>query len=99
MFDRRAFLRIGSIATFGSLPWADIARLQAASGTTTKKDISIIHLWLAGGLRHLDTFDMKVQADHKYRTPFKSIPSSVPGLHVAEPLPHTGEMINKVTLI
>lgn len=89
MFDRRAFLRIGSIATFGSFTWGDILRLRAASPEKPGKDISIIHLWLAGGLSHLDTFDMKPDVDRKYRSVFKSIPSAVPGLHVSEQLPRT----------
>jgi Protein of unknown function (DUF1501) len=99
MFDRRAFLRIGSIAAFGSLTWGDVVRLRAASATAPKKDISIIHLWLAGGLSHLDTFDIKPDTDRKYRTPFKSIPSSIPGLHVSEHLPRTAKVMDKVTLI
>jgi uncharacterized protein (DUF1501 family) len=99
MFDRRAFLRIGSIATFGSLTWGDVMRLRAASSAPTKKDVSIIHLWLAGGLSHLDTFDMKPEADRKYRTPYKAIPSSIAGLSVCEHLPRTARLMNKVTLI
>ena len=99
MFDRRAFLRIGSIATFGSLTWGDILRLQAASPDKPAKDISIVHLWLAGGLSHLDTFDMKPDVDRKYRSVFKSIPSSIAGLHISEHLPRTAKLMNKVTLI
>ena len=99
MFDRRAFLRIGSIATFGSFTWGYILRLRAASPEKPGKDISIIHLWLAGGLSHLDTFDMKPDVDRKYRSVFKSIPSAVPGLHVSEHLPRTAKLMNKVTLI
>ena len=99
MFDRRAFLRIGSIATFGSFTWGDILRLRAASPEKPGKDISIIHLWLAGGLSHLDTFDMKPEVDRKYRSVFKSIPSAVPGLHVSEHLPRTAKLMNKLTLI
>ena len=96
MFDRRAFLRIGSIATFGSFSWSDILRLRAAAPA---KDISIIHLWLAGGLSHLDTFDMKEDADRKNRSAFKSIPTSISGLHISEHLPQTAKLMNKVTLI
>lgn len=98
MFDRRSFLRIGSIATFGCFGWGDILRLRAASQAAAK-DISVIHLWLAGGLSHLDTFDMKLDADRKERTIFKAIPSSVPGLHVSEHLPRTAKLMNKLTLI
>ena len=100
MFDRRGFIRVGSIAAFGSLGWGDVLRAQAAeSGRKPAKDISIIHLWLAGGLSHLDTFDMKAEADRKYRSAFKSIPTSIPGLHVSEHLPRTAKLMNQLTLI
>jgi hypothetical protein len=99
MFDRRAFLRIGSIATFGCCSWSDILRLRAASGAVTPNEISIIHLWLAGGLSHLDTFDLKPDADRRHRSVFKPIPSSVDGLQVSEHLPRTARIMRKVTLI
>jgi hypothetical protein len=96
MFDRRAFIRLGSIAAFGSLPWSDILRLRAAAPA---KDISVIHLWLAGGLSHLDTFDMKPDADRKQRSVFRPIPTSVGGLQISEHLPRTAKRMHKATLI
>ena len=93
MFDRRGFLRIGSVAAFG-------ARLSAADVVKTAPgDVSVIHLWLAGGLSHLDTFDMKLASDRKYRSVFKEIPTSIAGLHISEHLPKTAQRMNKVTLV
>jgi len=99
MFDRRGFLKVGSIAAFGTLDWGMVARLRAQSKAAAGKDISIIHFWLAGGLSHLDTFDMKMNADRKYRTTFSEIPSSIPGLRVSEHLPRTAKLMDQVTLI
>jgi hypothetical protein len=99
MFDRRGFIRIGSIAAFGTLNWGDVLRLRASSPGAGKTDLSVIHLWLAGGLSHLDTFDMKLEADRKYRSVFKAIPTSVDGLQISEHLPRTAKLMNKVTLI
>lgn len=93
---RRGFIRIGSIAAFGTLSWGDVLRLRAAAPA---KDISIIHLWLAGGLSHLDTFDMRPQADRKYRSPFRQISTTVDGLQISEHLPRTAQRMNRVTLI
>lgn len=93
---RRGFIRIGSIAAFGTLSWGDVLRLRAAAPAN---DISIIHLWLAGGLSHLDTFDMRPQADRKYRSPFRQIPTTVDGLQISEHLPRTAQRMNRVTLI
>jgi uncharacterized protein DUF1501 len=99
MYDRRSFIRIGSFAAFGYFTWGDVLRLRAASDIVPPKDISIIHLWLAGGLSHLDTFDIKPDVDRKYRSIFKLIPTSVDGLQVSEHLPRTAKLMNKVTLI
>lgn len=96
MFDRRAFIRIGSIAAFGSFSWSDVLRLRAAA---PKKDMSIIHLWLAGGLSHLDTFDLKSDTDRKYRGPVKPTTTSVTGLQISEQLPRTAKLMHKATLI
>ena len=93
---RRGFIRICWIAAFGTLSWGDVLRLRAAAPA---KDISIIHLWLAGGLSHLDTFDMRPQADRKYRSPFRQIPTTVDGLQISEHLPRTAQRMNRVTLI
>ena len=100
MFDRRAFIRVGSIAAFGTFPWGEVLKLRAQSpGAAPKKELSVIHLWLAGGLSHLDTFDMKLDADRKYRSVFKAIPSSLEGLQVSEHLPRTAKLMHKLTLI
>jgi hypothetical protein len=99
MYDRRGFIRVGSIAAFGAVNWGDIMRLRAASPESPKKDISVIHLWLAGGLSHLDTFDMKPDAERRHRSPFRAVPSSVAGLHISEHLPRTAKLMHKTTLI
>ncbi|MBM3788447.1 MAG: DUF1501 domain-containing protein [Acidobacteria bacterium] len=96
MFDRRSFLRMGSIAAFGSLSWSDVLRLRAASPA---KDLSVIHLFLAGGLSHLDTFDMKPDTNPKYKGPFKAIPANLPGLQVCEHLPLTAKRADRYLVI
>jgi uncharacterized protein (DUF1501 family) len=96
MLDRRSFLRLGSIAAFGSLSWSDVLRLRAAPPA---KDLSIIHLFLAGGLSHLDTFDMKPAGNPAYRGPFKPIATNLPGLQVCEHLPLTARHADKYVVI
>lgn len=96
MMDRRAFVRMGSIAAFGTLSWSDVLRLRAAA---PQKDLSIIHLFLAGGLSHLDTFDMKPDGKAQYRGPFKAISTNVAGLQVCEHLPLTAKRADKYLVI
>jgi len=43
-FDRRGILKIGAILPWGFLSWGDVLRAEG------KKDISVIHLFLQGGL-------------------------------------------------
>ena len=50
-------------------------------------DISVIHLFLTGGMSQMDTFDPKPNAKAEFRSKFKSIPTTVPGVHVTEHLP------------
>jgi hypothetical protein len=104
-FDRRGFIRIGSISAFGLLPFGEFLRLRAqnpvGTGGTKQEpgDISVIHLLLAGGMSHLDTFDMKPDGNPKFRSPFKQIPTVVPGLQVCEHLPLTGRKADKYLVI
>src|SRR5262245_18949121 len=99
MFDRRAFLRIGSIAAFGTLPYGEVLRLRAQAPAKSQKDLSIIHLFLAGGLSHLDTFDMKPEGNAKYRSPFKQIATRTAGLQVCEHLLLTAKVSEKFLTI
>src|SRR6058998_547298 len=98
-FDRRSFLKIGSIATFGLLPYGEVLRLRAQSPTPAKRDVSVIHLWLTGGMSQLDTFDPKPDADSKYRGLFKPIETSVSGIRISEHLPLTARHADKFVII
>ena len=94
-FDRRGFLKIGAIAPWCYLSWGDVLRAQGKP----KKDISVIHLFLQGGLSQMDSFDPKPEADSKYRSVFKSIPTKLPGIHFSEHLPLTAKQLDKFVLI
>ena len=98
-FDRRAFIKIGSIATFGWITWGDVLSRQAEAATRRGDDVSVIHLFLTGGMSQIDTFDPKPECKPEFRSEFKSIPTSVPGVHVAEHLPRCAKLISKYTLI
>ena len=99
LYDRRAFLRIGSLSVFGYLGWGDVLRLRAQSPAPVKRDISVIHLWLTGGMSHLDTFDPKPDADSRYRGLFRPIETSVSGIRISEHLPLTARQAGKYVII
>jgi Protein of unknown function (DUF1501) len=92
-FDRRGFLKIGAIMPWGFLSWADVLRAEG------RKDISVIHLFLQGGLSQMDSFDPKPDCDPKFRSAFKTIRTTVPELQVSEHLPLTARQAGKFVTI
>src|SRR5207237_7210861 len=99
MFDRRAFLKVGSLQVFGLLGFGDVLRLRAQAPAPVQRDISVIHLWLTGGMSQLDTFDPKPDADSRYRSLFKPIETNVSGIRISEHLPRTARQADKYVLI
>ena len=101
-FDRRAFLKVGSIAAFQWLTWGQTLQAQQESaepGPARKDEISVIHLFLTGGMSQMDTFDPKPDSRPELRSKFRSIPTSVPGFHVTEPLPRLAKLAHKYATI
>src|SRR5437763_466792 len=58
-FDRRSFLKLGSIAAFRWTTLGEALQHRAEADTRRGDDISVIHLFLAGGMSHIDTFDLE----------------------------------------
>jgi len=98
-FDRRAFLKIGSTSVFGLLTYGDVLRLRAQSPAPVKRDVSVIHLWLTGGVSQLDTWDPKPDADGRYRGQFKPIETNVSGIRISEQLPLTARQAHRYVII
>jgi len=94
--SRRAFLRAGGLGALGAT-WAASAR--PALGSSAGGDGAVILLLLAGGPSQLDTFDPKPDAPAEIRGPSRSIPTSVPGVRLAEPLPELARRMDRLTLI
>jgi hypothetical protein len=98
-FERRSFLKIGSLSVFGSLAWSDVLRQRAFAAEAPKKEISVIHVLLSGGMSHVDTFDMKPESRSAFRSIFRPIESNVSGIRVCEHLPRLARQANKYTII
>jgi hypothetical protein len=94
-FDRRGFLKLGAILPWGYFAMGDLLRAQQPG----QKELSVIHLFLQGGLSQMDSFDPKPQADARFRSPFKTISTNVAGLQVTEHLPLTARQADKYTVI
>jgi hypothetical protein len=80
-------LRVGSLGVAAALlpgtatPAAEPTRRGATAD-------SVIVLWMAGGLTHIDSLDPKPDAPAEIRGTLTSIPTTVPGVRFCETLPH-----------
>lgn len=57
----------------------------------------LLILFLSGGASQLETWDPKPGA--KTGGPFRDIPTSLPGIHIGELLPHTAKILHRLTVI
>ena len=101
--SRRDFLQLGLGGSVG-VGLSSLLRMkaQAASGTgsaSAKKNVNCILVWLDGGPSHYETFDPKPNAPDGIRGEFGSIPTSVPGTHFSEVVPHMAKVADKVSII
>jgi hypothetical protein len=102
--SRRDFLRAGLAAGAGAA-LAPRLLAQEPKKITPTADAMIL-LWMAGGQASTETWDPKkytpyergMEAKAVYST-FRSLPTSVDGLHVSEGLPHIARVMHHGTLI
>src|SRR5262249_53062725 len=84
--DRRTFFR-GAGGTGLSLLGAAWQRAMAAGPSGRGTTRSVILIFNAGAPSHLDLFDPKPDAPDTVRGPFRSVPTSAPGVRFSELLP------------
>src|SRR6184192_411823 len=96
---RRDFLRFGAAGLFGlSLP--RLLELQARAGERGRpRDVSLIFLFLHGGLSTIDTFDLKPDAPAEFRGEFRPIDTNVPGIRIGEHLPRQARLMDKISVV
>jgi hypothetical protein len=95
LLHRRDLLRLGALGVAGSLlPGAAVAR--AAPAPRAK---SVIVLWMAGGVTHLDSFDPKPDAPAEVRGTLGAIATAIPGVHFCETLPGLARQANYLAVV
>lgn len=98
--SRRSFVQIG-VAGMASVGLADVLRakeLSAAAGQS-KKDTSVILIWLDGGPGHMDTYDMKPEAPAEYRGIWRPIRTNVSGMEITELFPLQAKVADKFSIV
>lgn len=99
---RRDALRVGVAGTLGAsmtLPGLLQAEALAGKQKPGAGDVSLIILFLQGGLSTIDTLDLKPNAPAEFRGEFSPIKSNVPGMELCEHLPAVAKTAEKFSLI
>ncbi len=96
--SRRSFLRVGGLSTLG-LSLSTFLRLQSAQAAPARKNVNCILLWMQGGPSHHDTFDPKPEAPSEVRGEFGTIPTTLPGVRLAEHLPLLARQTGKYSIV
>jgi hypothetical protein len=94
---RRSFLQIGSLAV-GGLTLPQLLRAEQERGKRSSHK-AVIMVYLAGGLSHQDSFDIKTAAPAEIRGEFSSIPTTVPGIEICELLPKLANVMDRCAII
>lgn len=94
--DRRDLLKVGSISLAATaLP----ASVTQAAAIGTSKATSVIYLWMAGGVTHIDSFDPKPQAPAEIRGTLTDIQTSLPGVHFSETIPELAKIADRLAIL
>ncbi len=96
--SRRRFL--GGLAAgtvFGGFGGLSGLIQPAVAQELLKSQKRVMVVWLAGGASQLETWDPKPATDTG--GPFRAIPTSVPGTHICELLPHTAKQMHRMAII
>lgn len=99
--SRRSFLHVGAAGVLGvgvNLPQL-LAAEATRRGRASKNDISVIVLFLHGGLSTIDTVDLKPNAPVEIRGEFNPIATNVPGLQICEHLPKLAQCADKYAVL
>src|SRR5262245_45111668 len=97
--SRRSFLQLG-IAGMGAVSLGTLAAMREASAAAgSRKDTSVILLWLDGGPGHMDMYDMKPDAPPEYRGIWRPIPTNVPGIEITELFPLQAKVADKFSIV
>jgi len=94
---RRDFLRVAAAsgAAAGMLSWTDGICLSADE--LRQRGMACILLWMGGGPSQFETFSPK--PDHENGGETKAISTNVPGIRIAETLPHCAGVMDELAII
>lgn len=83
----------GAVAGFGLAG----SQTAAFADQLNLNDRQVLLVWLDGGMSQLESWDPKPNT--RYGGPYRSIPTSVPGVHFSELMPHTAKSMHKLAVV
>ena len=95
---RRGAMRIGT-GLFGLTLPDYLGLVHAGAVDPSRRDISCIFLFLAGGISHFESFDPKPEAPLGIRGLWNPQSTNVPGTFITEKLPLLAAMMDKVAIV
>jgi len=96
VLSRRHFLAGTAVAGFGAVSLGGFSGPVLAD-TLKGDEKRILQVYLQGGVSQLESWDPKPGTE--YGGPFQTIPTSVPGIHICELLPHTARHMHLLSLV
>jgi hypothetical protein len=96
LLSRRDVLRVGAMSVAAT---AVPASLLQAAATGKGKATSVIYLWMAGGVTHIDSFDPKPNAPTEIRGILEDIATSLPGVRFCETLPKLSQIADQLAIL
>ena len=94
--SRRRFLGGLTAGTLGAAGLGGLIQPAAAKELQSRQK-RVLLIFLHGGVSQLETWDPKPGTDTG--GPFQAIPTSVPGTHISELLPHTAQQMHRLALV
>ena len=95
---RRLFLQgLGSASALSLMSWGGLFSLPAFAEQASRSQKKCILLWLCGAPSQFETWDPKPGSI--YSGPFRSIPTSLPGIHFSELMPQCASIAHKLSIV
>ncbi len=100
-FNRREFMRVGSLSTLG-LSLGQFFQMRNALGEEAQaqpKAQAVILIFMGGGISHIDTFDPKPYAPIEYRGELGVVNTKVDGIQYSGLFQQTAQVADKIAVI
>jgi hypothetical protein len=95
LLSRRDLLRAGALGVSAAL----LPEPLAAASMNRPAAKSVILLWMAGGVTHIDSFDPKPDAPEQIRGTLTAIDTTVPGVRFSEVMPCLARQAHRLAVV